>query len=63
MAASRKKRYLSTEEAAAEIDLSAQTLKRWRKTPGLGPPYRQHGGNVRYLVDDLRAWDEASKRT
>jgi hypothetical protein len=59
----RKKRYLTTAEAAAELELPADTLYRWRRTPGVGPPYRQHGGLIRYLWDDIKAWDATTVRT
>ena len=54
--------FLTTKEAAAWLGLTPNTLEKWRVHGG-GPPYRKHGRYVRYHLDDLIAWSEASKRS
>jgi excisionase family DNA binding protein len=56
-----EKPFLTTKEAAAWLGLTSNTLEKWRVQGG-GPPYRKHGRYVRYHLDDLVAWSEASKR-
>lgn len=53
--------FLTTKEAAAWLGLTRNTLEKWRVQGG-GPPYRKHGRYVRYHLEDLVAWSEASKR-
>ena len=55
------KPFLTTKEAAAWLGLTRNTLEKWRVQGG-GPPYRKHGRYVRYHLEDLIAWSEASKR-
>jgi excisionase family DNA binding protein len=55
------KPFLTTKEAAAWLGLTRNTLEKWRVQGG-GPPYRKHGRYVRYHLDDLVEWSEASKR-
>jgi excisionase family DNA binding protein len=51
-------RYLTTEEAAEFLRLSARTLEKHRST-GVGPRYRKFGRRVCYTIADLEAWAEA----
>jgi len=55
------KPFLTTREAAAWLGLTKNTLEKMRVHGG-GPVYRKHGRYVRYHLDDLIAWSEASKR-
>jgi predicted DNA-binding transcriptional regulator AlpA len=54
---------LTTAEAAAYLQLTVQTLARWRMArPGKGPPYCKLGrGLVRYRREDLEAWVQATQ--
>jgi len=54
--------YLDTRAAGELLGLSARTLEGMRVRGG-GPPYRRHGGRVRYGVADLIAWSDATRRT
>jgi excisionase family DNA binding protein len=56
-----QKPFLTTREAAAWLGLTPNTLEKWRVQGG-GPLYRKHGRYVRYHLDDLVAWSEASQR-
>ncbi|MGH9350875.1 MAG: helix-turn-helix transcriptional regulator [Terriglobia bacterium] len=49
---------LNTEQAAAFLGLSPDTLKFWRVNGHQnGPPfYKLHRRAVRYSMDDLKAW-------
>lgn len=47
--------WLTTEQAAAYLSVSAGTLANWR-TKGTGPRYRAVGRMVRYHRDDLDAF-------
>jgi molybdenum cofactor biosynthesis enzyme MoaA len=51
-------RYLTCDEAAEFLRLSARTLEKHRTTGG-GPRFRKFGRIVRYTVPDLEAWAEA----
>jgi hypothetical protein len=53
--------FLTVQEAAAFLRLSAVTLNRWR-TEGQGPPYRKFGRRVLYGQSDLIGWAENQKR-
>lgn len=53
--------FLTVQEAAAFLRLSAVTLNRWR-TEGQGPPYRKFGRRVLYGQPDLIGWAENQKR-
>jgi excisionase family DNA binding protein len=53
--------YLSTEELAERLGLSARTLEGWR-VAGTGPPYTKIGHRVRYAVADVVAWLAEQKR-
>ena len=46
---------LDTFQAAAYLNLSPNTLNRWRYT-GQGPRYRKFGRAIRYQREDLDAW-------
>lgn len=58
-AAKRGSPFLNTEQAAAWLRVSAKLLKRMRRRSE-GPLFRRHGRVVRYHIDDLSAWSEAS---
>ncbi|HJP70023.1 MAG TPA: helix-turn-helix domain-containing protein [Sphingomicrobium sp.] len=47
--------FLSTEQAAFFLGLSARKLQQMRRL-GTGPIVRRHGRLVRYHIDDLEAW-------
>lgn len=50
---------LTTEEAAAFLAMSPDTLRTWR-CRGRGPAYVTISArNIRYRVDDLKAWADA----
>lgn len=47
--------YLNTKQAAHHLGLSPRTLELMRRRRK-GPPFRRHGGGVRYHIDELDAW-------
>ena len=47
--------FLSTEQAAFYLGLSARKLQAMRAA-GNGPGFRRHSRYVRYHIDDLDAW-------
>jgi hypothetical protein len=49
--------FLSTEQAAFYLGLSARKLQAMR-AGGTGPGYRRHSRYVRYHIDDLDAWSK-----
>lgn len=51
--------FLNTAQAAHYLGLSTRLLERMRSR-GEGPRYRRHCRFVRYHVDDLIAWSEAT---
>lgn len=51
--------FLSTEQAAFYLGLSARKLQALRSS-GDGPPFRRHCRFVRYHIDDLDHWSQAS---
>ena len=54
---------LTTEQAAALLQLSPRTLRRWR-SEGKGPPWVALGSRrVRYRRAAIQAWLEAHERT
>jgi excisionase family DNA binding protein len=53
--------FFDTDEAAAYLGLSTNTLNHWRVT-GAGPRFRKHGRRVRYSRADLDSWSEAQAR-
>jgi len=53
--------YLTTDEAAAFLGVSFQTLKHYRVT-GEGPAFHKFGGRVLYARFDLEAWSKARHR-
>ena len=53
--------FLSTQQAAAYLNLSASYLNKARLT-GDGPRFRKFGHTVRYAKADLIAWTEAAAR-
>lgn len=56
-----EKPFLNTVEAAAWLRLTKNTLEKMRVN-GRGPVYRKHGRYVRYHIEDLVEWSQASKR-
>lgn len=50
--------FLSTEQAAFYLGLSARRLQALR-AKGEGPSYRRHSRYVRYHIDDLDDWSKA----
>ena len=55
------KAFLDTRQAADYLNLSPNTLHRWRWS-GDGPRYRKFGRSVRYALDDLDAFAESGAR-
>ena len=53
--------FLSTKEAAAWLRLTKNTLEKMRVN-GTGPAYRKHGRYVRYHIEDLVDYSNATKR-
>ena len=51
--------FLTTAQAAYYVGLSRQTLEKMRSR-GQGPRFRKHGRYVRYHIDDVDAWSDAS---
>lgn len=51
--------FLSTEQAAFYLGLSARKLQAMRRS-GRGPAFRRHSRYIRYHIDDLDAWSGAS---
>lgn len=49
--------FLSTEQAAFYLGLSARKLQQMRAT-STGPSFRRHSRYVRYHIDDLDAWSK-----
>lgn len=47
-------------EAAAYLDMSPHTMRKFRTT-GRGPSYRKIGKNVRYTLEDLQEYIEKQK--
>jgi hypothetical protein len=54
--------FLNTAQAAHFLMTSQRTLERLR-TRGGGPAYSKHGGQVRYLIDDLETWSSRNKHS
>jgi hypothetical protein len=55
------KPFLNTKEAGAWLGLTKNTLEKMR-VQGTGPLYRKHGRYVRYHIEDLVDYSNASKR-
>ena len=49
--------FLSTEQAAFYLGLSARKLQQMRAA-GTGPVFRRHSRYVRYHIDDLDLWSK-----
>ena len=56
-----EKPFLNTVEAASWLRLTKNTLEKMRVN-GRGPIYRKHGRYVRYHIEDLVEYSQASKR-
>ena len=52
--------FLSTEQAAFYLGLSARKLQQMRGE-GTGPRFRRHARYVRYHIDDLEDWSRGSR--
>lgn len=52
--------FLSTEQAAFYLGLSARKLQQMRATE-TGPSFRRHSRYVRYHIDDLDAWSKGGR--
>lgn len=58
-----EKNYLTTDEAAVYLGLSAGTLENWRYgVEKKGPEYCQPSGKVYYRVSDLDNWIESGRK-
>ena len=53
--------FLSAEQAAFYLGLSARKLQQMRGA-GLGPRFRRHARHVRYHIDDLDDWSRGDAR-
>ena len=53
--------FLSTEQAAFYLGLSARKLEQMRAA-GTGPSFRRHSRYVRYHIEDLDSWSRDSGR-
>lgn len=53
--------FLSTEQAAFYLGLSARKLQQMRRE-GVGPTFRRHSRYVRYHIDDLDDWSRGVTR-
>lgn len=51
--------FLSTEQAAFYLGLSARKMQAMRRL-GTGPAFRRHSRYVRYHIDDLDSWSGAT---
>ena len=51
--------FLSTEQAAFYLGLSARKLQQMRAA-SMGPAFRRHSRYVRYHIDDLDTWSRDS---
>jgi hypothetical protein len=51
--------FLSTEQAAFYLGLSARKMQSMRGA-GMGPSFRRHSRYVRYHIDDLDSWSRSS---
>jgi hypothetical protein len=51
--------FLSTEQAAFYLGLSARKLQQMRAA-ATGPAFRRHGRYIRYHIDDLDVWSRES---
>ncbi|GHC66383.1 helix-turn-helix transcriptional regulator [Neogemmobacter tilapiae] len=57
----RQNSFLSPQELAQRWSISARSLDRWRAM-GTGPAWHQIGGQVRYALSDVEAWEQAARR-
>lgn len=53
--------HLSQSDLAARWNLSPRSLEKWR-TLGTGPAYIKVGGRVRYLLEDVLAYEAERRR-
>jgi excisionase family DNA binding protein len=53
--------WLNTDQTAAYLQVSKETLQRWR-VRGEGPRYAKLPGLVRYYRDELDAWLKSRER-
>lgn len=52
--------FLREKELAERWKVSLRTLQRWR-AEGSGPAYISIGGTIRYLMEDVRAYEDARR--
>src|SRR3546814_16376296 len=52
--------FLTTDQAAAYLKISAKSLTRLRRA-GQGPPFRRHCRFVQHHIDALDSWSRASR--
>lgn len=51
--------FLSTEQAAFYLGLSARKMQAMRRA-GTGPAFRRHSRYIRYHIDDIDSWSGAT---
>ena len=56
------RRWLTTEDVADRFGVAIATVRGWRAR-GAGPTGRRFGGNVRYSIEDVEAWEQAQPTT
>ncbi len=56
-------KFLSIQDAAKYMGVSAQTLRRWEKAGKIKPAYRTEGKQRRYDASLLRPYDRTNKDT
>lgn len=57
---SKESPFLNTRQAAHYLGLSPRHLERMRSR-GEGPPFRRHSRFIRYHIDELDDWSQASR--
>lgn len=56
-----RERHLDQRALGRRWDLSPRTLEKWRSL-GTGPAYIKVGGRVRYLLEDVLAYEAERRR-
>lgn len=56
-----QERHLNQHDLAARWNLSPRSLEEWRSL-GTGPAYIKVGGRVRYLLEDVLAYETERRR-
>ena len=52
--------WLDTKGLAGRLGVSTSTVRQWPRR-GMGPTQFRIGGQVRYLVSDVEAWEAAQR--